>query len=145
MSISMLGALIHAEPDKARAQILDAIRQTKGDRKAAADVLGTTHRSLYRFIERLKLWDAIDRMIEENHWPRVVGPPRAAERIRDAILASRGNIGRAATNLGVSPDSLRSRIVELNLLDDLNRRLSGMPGCKPIRIQQSSGERAHAR
>jgi len=139
MSISLLGALIHTDPEGAKKRILDAIIQTSGDRKAAAVVLGTTHRSLYRFIERLHLWDSIDRLIEENGFPKVIGPPRAAERIRDAVLAARGNLNSAARTLDMGLDSLRGRITELDLWDDLNRRLSSIPGCRPLKIPQASG------
>lgn len=129
MSISNLGALIHVDPDAAKGRILKAIEQSKGDRKAAAEALGTTHRSFYRFVERLKLWPDIDRLMRDKEFAKVPGPPRTAKRIRDALLANEGDLARAAKQLGYKTDGLVERIGELDLWDPLNRvlRAGGLP------------------
>lgn len=126
MSISHLGALILTDPDAARNKIKKAILEARGNRKAAADALGTTHRSLYRYIERLQLWSAIDQMVAEHGFPGREGPPRMSERIRDAVLVARGEIPAAATALDMDPNALAARIEELGLWRDLNRRLRAL-------------------
>jgi len=126
MSLSHLGALVHADPDRARQTILDAIRDQKGNRRSAAAALGTTHRSLYRYIERLRLWDAIDRVIEDGQFATHQGPPRSAERIRDAVLAARGSLRGAARMMDLAPSTLEQRIRDLGLWDDLSRRLQAL-------------------
>jgi len=126
MSISLLGALLHTHPDEARMKIKAAIVAARGNRKAAAAALGTTHRSLYRYIERLRMWDEIDRLITDHGFPEREGPPRTSEKIRDAVLAAQGNLRRAARALDVKPTALEHRIQELGLWDDLNRRLRAL-------------------
>ena len=131
MSISLLGALIHSHPDEARAKILAAIQDAKGNRKHAAEALGTTHRSLYRFIERLRLWGEIDRLIRREGYPLREGPPRSTERIRDAVLSG-GSLRRAAHALGMDSHTLAHRLDELDLWRDLDRRLKAL-GKPPLR------------
>lgn len=131
MSISHLGALICARPDEAKTQILSAIVEASGDRKKAAELLGTTHRSFYRFVERLKLWDEIDAAIAEHGFLVIPGPPRSSEKIKGAILMTRGDINRAARQLEIKPEMLRARIEELQLWDDINATLKASK-FKPI-------------
>ncbi len=56
--------------------ILDAIRKAKGNRTEAREALGLAHRQLYREIERLKLWDAIEALQADKGWEAPAGPPR---------------------------------------------------------------------
>lgn len=123
MSISNLGALIHAKPDEAKAKILKAIEDAKGDRKAAAEALATTHRSFYRYIERLRLWPEIDALMKLKKFEVTPGPPRSDKRLRDAVLAADGSLPRAARALGMRVDALRDRISELQLWDEINKVL----------------------
>lgn len=145
MSISNLGALVHLDSAEAQKRILEAITQVEGNRKQAAEILKTTHRSLYRHIEKLKLWEQIDALIKAHpDWMHFGGPPRASERIRDAVLIAKGNLTRAASSLDLSKDVLSRRITELDLWDDLNRRLSAL-GCSTLRTPRETGARARAR
>lgn len=137
MSISMFGAMIHSHPEEARAKILAAIKDAGGNRKQAAEALGTTHRSLYRFIERLRLWSEIDRMVADNGFPEREGPPRSSDRIRDAVLAAGGELKRAARSLDMRQEALYGRIQELGLWNDLNRRLKAL-GRKPMRAPREA-------
>jgi hypothetical protein len=123
MSISNLGALIVTHPEDAKEQILAAVLRAKGDRKKAAELLATTHRSFYRFVEKLRLWDEIDKLISENGFPQIPGPPRSAEKIKSAIVLMKGDLTRAARVLEVRPGALEGRIQELNLWDELNATL----------------------
>lgn len=123
MSTSEIGALIIAKPEEAKQRILAALVEAQGDRKRASELLDTTHRSFYRFIERLRLWDEIDKLVEERGFPRIPGPPRSTKKIRDAILAADGSLVRASRALDTRVDALRSRITELGMWDDLDRVL----------------------
>lgn len=130
MSISILGSLAHADPAKAKQRILHALERTHGDRKKAAELCDVTHRSFYRIVERLDLWDEIEALHERRGFPSAGGPPRAPKRIRDAILAADGNLAKAARALHMaSVDTLRERITSLNLWNELNRVLkaAGLP------------------
>jgi DNA-binding NtrC family response regulator len=123
MSISHLGALVLSKPEEAKALILDALRESGGDRSKAADKLKTTHRSLYRHIERLRMWDEIDALMREQRFPLVPGPPRAADKIKMAIMKSRGSLDKAAKELELKPGELRARIADLGIEDDLRAML----------------------
>ncbi len=120
MSISQLGALIYTKPEEVKRLVLQAIVDSEGDRKKAAEVLGTTHRTFYRFIERLRLWDDIDKLVEEHDFPRAVGPARSTEKIKAAFLVSRGSPERAAKHLGWDVATLHARIAELEMAKDLD-------------------------
>lgn len=63
MPFSEMGALIRVDPEAAKKRILDALREADGNRVKAAEVMGLTHeRSLYRWIQKLKLWEEVDRI-----------------------------------------------------------------------------------
>ena len=52
----------------ARVEILAALGETKGNRLAAAKLLGLTPNTLFREINRLALWDALDKEASERGW-----------------------------------------------------------------------------
>lgn len=124
MSVSLLGALIVTNPDEARSRILAAIKSAKGDRRAAAKALGTTTRSFYRHIERLRLWEAVDEQCAEQGFRKPVGPPRMPKKIRDELLVADGSLARAARALDITPEALSDRITDLDLWDELNNVLA---------------------
>jgi regulatory Fis family protein len=131
MSTSLLGSLAHAEPQKAKQRILHALERTHGDRKKAAELLDVQHRSFYRIVERLRMWNEIDEMMERKGFPQIPGPSRTPKRIRDAVLAAEGSLPRAARSLNMSgEESLRERIDELGLWTDINKvlRAAGLAG-----------------
>lgn len=123
MSISRIGALIHTDRDAAKTLILDAFELAQGDRGATAAALKTTLRTLYRLIERLDLWDDIDRITDEKGFAKVPGPQRAAKKIRNLVLASDGDLDRAARSAGMKRPTLEARISELGLWDEINKVL----------------------
>ncbi len=148
MSISLLGALIHTDPEEAKARILTALRESRGDRRAAAELLETTHRSLYRHIERLQMWPAIDELIEVNNFPHVPGPPRvpqraSAEQIESALVAARGIRSKAARRLKIDMKALTDRISELDLWDVLSQKLAAL-GFRPLRVRGARASRRAA-
>lgn len=125
MSISKIGAKIIDDPMAAKRMILEALEAAEGDRKTAAKALGTTHRSLYRFFDRLNLWDEIDALIREKGFPHIPGPPRLRARILVEVVAHEGDLTKAARALDeMGIRALRARITELNLWHELNRELS---------------------
>lgn len=123
MSISTIGALIHVDSEEAKKRILGALEQGNGDRRVAARILNTTHRSFYRFVERLKLWDEIDALAEKHGFPKAPGPPRSSERMRTMVLEASGDLARVARQLGIKVSALRVRITEMGLWDDINGKL----------------------
>jgi hypothetical protein len=124
MSTSILGSLAHADPKKAKERILHALESTRGDRKKAAELLDVQHRSFYRIVERLAMWDEIDAMMKRRGFTAIPGPPRTPKRIRDAVLAAEGNLSAAARALDMgSEKALRTRIEELGLWTAINRVL----------------------
>lgn len=133
MSTSILGSLAHAEPQKAKERILLALKNAKGDRKKAADLLEITHRSFYRIVERLRMWGAIDELMAEQGFPVVPGPQRSQQRICEGVIEAKGNLERAARILGLrDAESLRERIRVLNLWDELDRGLKAA-GHRPLK------------
>ncbi len=129
VSLSDLGATVRIRPNDARAQILDAILTSKGDVTAAAATLKTTPRTVYRFIERLHLWGAIDEQAKKHGIVRVVqGRPRAVDRMRTAVLAANGNLVKAARALGMKLDILRERVESAGIREDINRVLRASGG-----------------
>lgn len=136
MSISLLGALIHSDRTEAERRVLHALEVAKGDRRKAAEALGTTHRSFYRFVERMKLWDKIDALMQRKGFPMIPGPPRSSKRIRDKVLEAEGRLDRAAKMLDLKEDALRARITELGLWDDLDRLLAAAK-LKPLERRAS--------
>lgn len=130
MATSILGSLAHADPAKAKQRILHALERAAGSRTKAAQLLEIQHRSFYRIVERLNMWDEIEALIEEKGFQAGKGPPRSATRIREAVLEAGGNLTKAARMLdcgGVAV--LRERIEQLQLWPDLNRalRAAGLP------------------
>jgi DNA-binding NtrC family response regulator len=123
VSTSIFGSLAHADPAKAKQRILHAIERAQGDRKKAAELLGTTHRSFYRIVDRLKFWDEIDKLVEERGFPRPAGPPRVAVKIREAVVEAEGSLRRAARALDMSEAALRERIETQDLWTEINRAL----------------------
>jgi transcriptional regulator with GAF, ATPase, and Fis domain len=134
MSISHIGALIVTQPDEAKRLVLGAIIEAEGDRKKAAKVLGTTHRSFYRFIEKLHLGDEIDRIIDAEGFHRIPGPARSTERIKAAFMLAKGSLDGAAKKMGIKPEALQSRIQELSLWGELEALIRTEKWkCPPLR------------
>lgn len=131
MSISSFRALLISDPTEAKRLILEALRKSEGDRKIAAEKLRVTHRSLYRFINRLGMWDEIDALIKKHSFPRVPGPPRSNDLVRVAVIKARGNLTKASAALECSIAELRAKIDDLNLWTDLNRSLR-KAGCAEL-------------
>jgi len=123
MSISTLGAKIYAQPEEAKALILEEFIRAKGDRQKAAKLLGTTHRTFYRYVEKLRMWDALDAAVEKHGFTHIPGPPRSSEKIKAAVVLMKGDLTRAARTLDLRPGVLETRIEELNLWDELNATL----------------------
>ena len=124
MSISYLGALIHTQPEKAKAQILEAIRASKGDRKKAAAALGTTHRSLYRYLQRLRLWDSVEAILVEEGLPSMPGPPRMSVRILTAAVQTGGDLPKMAKAIGCTVPNLKTHLAELDMVAEVNQVLA---------------------
>lgn len=133
MSISHLGALAHAKPDEAKRLILDAVEVSGGDRQKAASVLGIASRSFYRFIEKLQLWPEIDALEKSKGFEPAMGPPRASERIKAALVLSKGNFDRAARALEITRYALRARIDELALWAEIDEMLAAQKLPKLVR------------
>ena len=141
MSISKLGALIHSHPEEARTKIMGALEVARGDRQAAAKTLATTHRSLYRFIDRLDLWDAIDAMVREKGFPHIPGPPRSREKLREAVLDAGGNLAKAAHKLNMDKDVLEEKLSAHAMWAGLNEELVRR-GRRPMRVPEAAEARA---
>lgn len=58
-----------AQDSAARREILAAMGEASGARIQAATLLGLEPRTFYREIERLSLWDELDRLARVNGWP----------------------------------------------------------------------------
>lgn len=71
-----MGALIVVDPDKAKAEILDAIDKAKGNRTHAANAIGATQRNLLRWIAKLDMWPDVDALCQEKGYTVQPGPPR---------------------------------------------------------------------
>ena len=56
-----IGATWRRDPEKARAEIAEAIESTRGNLRRAAYVLGLEVRTLYRYVHRANLWAEVDK------------------------------------------------------------------------------------
>ncbi len=110
MSLHEIGALIRAKPDEARTKILDALRAANGNRRRASLALGAGPRSIYRWIEKLELWDEVDEIREP-----LPAPPRAKDRIVNALDRAEGDTARAARALRMGERTLKRRMRELGV------------------------------
>jgi len=120
--LSLMGALIHTDPENAKQRIRDALIAAKGDRNEAAKAFGlTSPRSLYRWIERLGMWPEVDALMSEHGFAMLPGPPRTRAKILAAIVKTGGDRARAARHLGVKLATLERRIETLNLEGDVVR------------------------
>jgi hypothetical protein len=124
MSLSHLGALVYTQPEQVRRYLVEAFVAAKGDRRKAAAALGTTHRTFYRLVERLRLWGELDTIVDEKGFPRVPGPPRTSEKVKSAFLLSKGSLEKTASKLDLDVATLKVRIAELRLADDLEAMAS---------------------
>lgn len=64
-------------PDAARARILAAIDDARGNRTHAAKALGESQRSLLHLIAHLDMWPAIDALCAERGYSVQPGPSRS--------------------------------------------------------------------
>jgi len=109
--LSSMGSLIRNKPEQARERILAAFLKAKGNRARAAQELGLSNvRSLYRWIDRLSLWEAIEKQARSNGHAVSAGPPRKTDRIKGAVVEARGNIELAAKRLRISQAEVRKAI-----------------------------------
>lgn len=135
MTLSTLGALAYTNPNELKQKIFAALLEAKGNRTKAAEVLGTSRRNLFRIIGRAQLWKEIDAFNEKHNFPKIPAPARSDERIRNAVVACKGNIVRAAKQLDMKENTLRDRIRELKLEEELNSLLQSL-GYKPIDLRK---------
>jgi len=123
--MTTFGAKVTLDREGAIRELLGAYVKAAGNRRRTAELLGLKERNLYRWIERLDLWDQLDKVAKDSEleiWP---GAPRTSERIIDAFLASKGSLPAAARKLGRTPESLSERITKLDMWTDINRKLRG--------------------
>jgi DNA-binding NtrC family response regulator len=123
MSLTKIGALVHVDPARAKRMILHALVESEGDRGVAAAQLETTLRTFYRLIERLDLWEEIDRLVERKGFTKNPGPQRAEKKLRNLVIAADGNLEKAARSAGMSRERLEARIEELGLWEEIDRVL----------------------
>lgn len=113
--------------DQARKIVWEALFRHDGDRAKAAEELGVSIRTLYRRLDRLGLYDMVDKM----GWTDHKGPPRKLPRgasvalieVLAAIREGKGRIsvGQLATKLyGSDTPDLRDRT--RGILADLVQR-----------------------
>lgn len=62
--------------DEAKSSILEALRGADGNRDIAAERLGTSLRTLYRWIQELRMYEDIDKAYAAWGFERFNGPPR---------------------------------------------------------------------
>ena len=55
-----LGTRVKTHPERARKEILVAVRAAKGDASKAASALGVARRTLDRWFDALAMWDQVD-------------------------------------------------------------------------------------
>lgn len=118
-----------ADPDAGRETIVKAVIEARGNKTHAARALDCTLRNLYRWIDKLDLWDRLDQEGEKRGFEVLPGAPRLKDRIIAALVESRGSIPRAARALDRTEDELLDRIHRLDLYEDINRTLkaAGLP------------------
>jgi hypothetical protein len=87
--------------DEARTLILEAITTAEGSRTKAAALLGMSKDTLYRAIQDLDMWNAIDALVDAKGWRLRVG--RARGSITFALLACVFAHGCAAEGDGEEP------------------------------------------
>ena len=71
-----LGQLVRDDPEKARAEVLEAFELARGRVKVAAHYLCVGRRQLYRLFWQLELWPSVDAIrervvdeyVRENPW-----------------------------------------------------------------------------
>jgi transcriptional regulator with GAF, ATPase, and Fis domain len=120
--MTKIGALIVTDPERAKAEIIEVLRNAKGDRDKAAQALGlNTPRSLYRWIERLEMWAAVDKLAKEEKFVQRSGPLRSRDRIVAAMVRAKGQDAEAAAELRMAPESLRERIDQLGIGPEVAR------------------------
>jgi transcriptional regulator with GAF, ATPase, and Fis domain len=73
---SRIGALIVVDREKAKAEILAAIDDAKGNRTHAAKALGVPFTTLHNWIRRLELWPTIDELCSFKGYEVPLGAPR---------------------------------------------------------------------
>lgn len=57
--------LIHVDPIAAGKEILRAVREAKGNKGAAADILGCRHGTMLSWIEKAGVGDAVEKLVAE--------------------------------------------------------------------------------
>jgi len=67
---------VHAAQEVAKQEILDALHRCEGDRDLAAKMIGVSLRTLYRYIQVLKMYPEIDEAYERWGFEKFGGPPR---------------------------------------------------------------------
>jgi transcriptional regulator with GAF, ATPase, and Fis domain len=136
--LTNMGADIITNPALARQRLLKAFEDAHGRRDEAARALGASVRSVYRWLNRLDAWDALDTLMEKKGYERIPGPPRTRDRMVAAIMEARGNLSRAARTLGLSQELLLDRVVELELHTrvDAALRAAGYPGLPATNLRK---------
>jgi DNA-binding NtrC family response regulator len=73
-TLTPLSALVTDAPEAAKIRILRALRTSHGDLKEAADALGCSWRTLYRWTADLGLRDELDEIRSRNKCPKCGQP-----------------------------------------------------------------------
>ncbi len=132
-----MGADIIKNPAVAKERLLEAFRaatdavissRQTGEqaatniKRAVAEKFGASERSVYRWITRLDAWDDLDAITSEKDL-RIPGPPRTRDKIIGAIVTARGNVNRAARDLGMSRAELLEKLAIMKLYERTNAAL----------------------
>jgi len=73
---SMLSYKVKAVPDQAKEEILDALIRADGDLEFGAEILGVSLRTLYRYIQELRMYPEIDAAYEARGISPLHGGPK---------------------------------------------------------------------
>ena len=117
---SELGEQVYSDPDKAARIIKREAKKVAGQMSPLADALGVNRTTLYRWIEALDTQYAqnvrasIDEMREKVEAKERKAKLKALNtETRDALTNADGHIKAAAENLGVSENTMYTRIRQL--------------------------------
>lgn len=73
---SRIGALIVVDRELAKAEILKAIDDAKGNRSHAAKAMGVSIMALRKWIDKLELWQSVDLLCDGKGYMVQPGPSR---------------------------------------------------------------------